>query len=82
VDVHCLVAGFDEKHQARLSMIDQEGDVLELTNTGRASVGSGAPFSTIYFDQHDYSQDMPKEDSLIFFLHGQEVVGGSFGGWA
>jgi len=66
INIHCLVAGFNNVLAAKLSIIDSEGDVTDVTKSARASIGSGGPFSTIYFDLYEYVKDMTKEDSLIF----------------
>ncbi|KXA90452.1 hypothetical protein AKJ62_00735 [candidate division MSBL1 archaeon SCGC-AAA259D14] len=66
VDCRCLVAGFDEENKARLTVINHEGDSVDATNFNRISIGSGMPFSTIYFDQFDYNADIELKEALIF----------------
>jgi hypothetical protein len=66
VNARCLVAGFDVDVKARIAVVDDEGDVQEATGFGEISIGSGATFSTIYFDQHEYSTDCPFPEAVLF----------------
>lgn len=66
INARCIIAGFDEKNQSRLAIIDSEGDELEATEFGEVSIGSGAPFSTIYFDQHGYNIECDFGEGILF----------------
>ena len=62
----CIVAGFDKDDNSGISYITSEGDIISVTNFGVGSIGSGAPFSEIYFDQYNYDISMPEIESLFF----------------
>jgi hypothetical protein len=62
----CIVAGFDKDKNSGISYITNEGDIISVTNFGVGSIGSGAPFSEIYFDQCNYDISMPEIESLFF----------------
>lgn len=62
----CIIAGFDKDKNSGIRYINSEGDIISVTNFGVGSIGSGAPFSEIYFDQCNYDISMPEIESLFF----------------
>ena len=66
VDIGALMAGFDRNGNARLTVVDAEGDVLNFTNLGNVSIGSGSTLSGIYFDQNRYDPRMKENEALLF----------------
>ena len=66
INCHCLVTGFDEKGEARIVDIDDNGDITEATTFGVHSIGTGSPFSQVYFDQYGYDTKMSTEEAVLF----------------
>ncbi|UCE81261.1 MAG: hypothetical protein JSV94_02245, partial [Methanobacteriota archaeon] len=66
VDIGALIAGFDRSGNARITVVDAEGDVLNFTNLGNVSIGSGSTLSGIYFDQNRYDPRMNENEALLF----------------
>ncbi len=66
INCHCLITGFDEKGKARIVDIDDNGDVIDATTFGVHSIGTGSPFSQIYFDQYGYDIKMSTEEAILF----------------
>lgn len=66
IECECIVAGFDKNKRARIAFIDSNGDVVEATPFGFISIGTGSPFSIIYFDQHGYDVRMERKEALVF----------------
>jgi hypothetical protein len=61
-----IVAGFDKKGKARIVIVDEQGDTFETTSFSAFSIGSGHPFSKIFFDQHSYDPIMVAPEALLF----------------
>ena len=66
LDFECIVAGFDKDKNAKIVYITEEGSRISATNFGVGSIGSGSPFSQIYFDQYNYDISIPEIESLFF----------------
>lgn len=66
IKCHSIIAGFDKKNVGRIVAVDEEGDKLEATNFGVFSVGTGSPFSQVYFDQCGYTTSMPTNEAILF----------------
>lgn len=64
----CIVAGYDKDNNGRISYITDDGNIISVTNFGVGSIGSGAPFSEIYFDQNNYDTAISEIEGL-FFAH-------------
>jgi hypothetical protein len=67
-DIECnaVVAGFDKNNKARIAVVDEDGDIVEVTPFGFASIGTGSPFSIVYFDQHGYDTRMKRNEAIVF----------------
>lgn len=65
-EFQCIVSGFDKNEKAKIVIITDNGDILNLTNFGMGSIGTGLVFSQIYFDQHQYKISMSETESLFF----------------
>jgi len=63
---HCIIAGFDKKSKARMIITDDVGDQIEATNFSVVSIGSGSPFSQVYFDQYGYDCKMSTKEAILF----------------
>lgn len=63
---NCVVTGFDKKGKARIVIIDSEGNTLETATFSNISIGSGAPFSKVYFDLYSYDCCMNINEALLF----------------
>ncbi len=61
-----IITGFDKKHKARIVVIDEDGDKIEATNFNTFSIGSGSPFSKVYFDQYGYKIEMSANEATLF----------------
>lgn len=66
INCQCIVTGFDKKNKSRIVVIDEEGDKVEGANFGVVSIGSGSPFSRVYFDQYGYDTQMSTKESILF----------------
>ena len=66
VDISALIAGFDRNGNAKLTVAEAEGDILNFTNLGNVSIGSGSTLSGIYFDQNGYDPSMNENEALLF----------------
>ena len=66
VDIGALIAGYDRNGNAKLTVVDAEGDVLNFTNLSNVSIGSGSTLSGIYFDQNRYDPHMNENEALLF----------------
>ena len=66
IDIGALIAGYDRSGNPRLTVADAEGDVLNFTNLGNVSIGSGSTLSGIYFDQNRYDPSMNEDEALLF----------------
>ena len=66
VGCHCIIAGFDKKNKARIIIIDEQGQTTETTSFSVSSIGSGAPFSEVYFDLCEYDLNMDTNEALFF----------------
>jgi len=66
INCHCLITGFDEKGKARIVDIGDEGNITEATTFGVHSIGTGSPFSQVYFDQYGYNMKMSTEKAILF----------------
>ena len=66
VDISALIAGFDRNGNAKLTVAEAEGDILNFTNLGNVSIGSGSTLSGIYFDQNGYDPSMSENEALLF----------------
>ena len=66
VDIGALIAGYDRNGNAKLTVADADGDVLNFTNLGNVSIGSGSTLSGIYFDQNRYDPRMNENAALLF----------------
>ena len=66
IDIGALIAGYDRSGNPRLTVADAEGDVLNFTNLGNVSIGSGSTLSGIYFDQNRYDPNMNEDEALLF----------------
>jgi len=62
----CIVAGYDKDKNGRISYITDGGSMISVTNFGSGSIGSGSPFSEIYFDQYNYDIAIPEIEGLFF----------------
>ena len=62
----CIIAGFDKDNNAKIYYITDDGSIISATNFGVGSIGSGSPFSQIYFDQCNYDISMPEIGCLFF----------------
>lgn len=61
-----MVTGFDKKKNARIIITDDYGGMTDTTNFGFFAIGSGSPFSRVYFDQYGYSIDMDTKEAVLF----------------
>lgn len=61
-----IVTGFDKRGKARIVIVDEQGDTFETTTFSSFSIGSGQPFSKIFFDQHSYDPIMVTSEALLF----------------
>jgi hypothetical protein len=61
-----IVAGFDKNNKATICYITDDGSIESATNSGIGAIGSGAPFSQIYFDLCNYDISMPEIEGLYF----------------
>ena len=66
VDISALIAGYDRNGNAKLTVAEAEGDVLNFTDLGNVSIGSGSTLSGIYFDQNRYDPSMNENEALLF----------------
>ena len=66
INCSCIVTGFDKRGKARVVIIDGEGSTLETTTFSNVSIGSGAPFSKVYFDLCNYDCCMGTSEALLF----------------
>lgn len=62
----CIVAGYDKDNNGRISYITDDGNTISVTNFGVGSIGSGSPFSEIYFDQYNYDTAISEIEGLFF----------------
>lgn len=62
----CIVAGFDNDKTAKICYVDGDGNIVSVTNFGIGAIGSGSPFSEIYFDQNNYETSIPEIESIFF----------------
>lgn len=65
-EFQCIVSGFDKDDKAKIVFVTDSGDILNFTNFGMGSIGTGLVFSQIYFDQHQYGISMSETESLFF----------------
>jgi hypothetical protein len=67
-DCQALIAGFDSHQNARIfGMLDAETFSIEdLTEMHHYSIGSGHPFSMIFYDQQDYNCNCNLQEGLYF----------------
>ena len=66
LDFNSIIAGFDKSNKARIVFVDEEGDTAEATNFDVFSIGSGSPFSIVYFDQYGYEISTNEKEALLF----------------
>ena len=66
VEVECIVAGFDDAKNARIIVINENGNQYDMTNFGVTSIGSGCQFSQMFFDMNEYKTSIPEIDGLFF----------------
>ncbi|MHA1806979.1 MAG: hypothetical protein ACTSX2_05345 [Candidatus Thorarchaeota archaeon] len=66
ISFDCLVAGIDDDGKASIHYLDNEGNFIDVTTFGFFPIGSGAPFSIIYFDQYGYEPGMSRNEALLF----------------
>lgn len=66
VNCQSIIAGFDNNLKARIVIIDEEGDITDATNFNAFPIGSGAPFSKVYFDQLGYRPEMDANEATLF----------------
>lgn len=79
LEFECIVCGFDKKNNVRLIGIDNQGNIFELTNFGIVTIGSGSPFSKIYFDLYNYTTTVPEKDGLFFAYRAKKWAEASTG---
>ncbi|MHA1274674.1 MAG: hypothetical protein ACTSPD_18165 [Promethearchaeota archaeon] len=66
MDCHGIIGGFDENQKARMYLINPLGEFREMTDFWNFSIGSGQPFSEIFFDQEDYTSNCTLQEGLYF----------------
>lgn len=62
----CIVAGYDKDKEVKLVTIDSQGNIYQVTEFKVISIGTGQPFSQIYFDLYDYKITVSETDGLFF----------------
>lgn len=72
IGCHWIIVGFDKEETARIVVIDEQGDITEITTFSVCSIGSGSPFSRIYFDQYGYDRSMDVNQALFFAYEAKE----------
>jgi hypothetical protein len=65
-NIYYLIKKFRINCQSIIAGIDEEGDVIEATNFNAFPIGSGAPFSKVYFDQLGYTPEMSANEAILF----------------
>lgn len=66
IGCHSIITGFDKNEVARIIVVDEQGECLETTTFSFLSIGSGSPFSRVYFDLYGYDKNMNVNEALLF----------------
>jgi len=66
LQLNCLVAGFDKNTKAKIFSINNEYEINDITDLCYYSIGSGTPFSVIFFDQENYNEKISLQEGLYF----------------
>lgn len=61
-----LVIGFNVNSEGSIYSIDENGTLSKISDEFCSSIGTGEPFSQIYFDQHDYDVQCSLSQGLFF----------------
>ncbi|MFX1499971.1 MAG: hypothetical protein ACFFDH_03300 [Promethearchaeota archaeon] len=73
--LHALLVGFDENKKARIFIIANNNFTIEdVTELNHYSIGSGTPFSMIFFDQEEYRISFPLQDGLYFAYRAKKAA--------
>lgn len=74
MDCGALIIGFTSNYNPKIIELDSFGKITDETDFLYSSVGSGQPFSQIFFDQHEYSAGYSIEDGLFFAFHAKKAA--------
>lgn len=66
LEMNCLIAGFNKNGDAKIYLLNNEYEVNDITDFHYFSVGSGSPFSLLFFDQEEYSENCSLNEGLYF----------------
>lgn len=65
-ECECIIAGFDSEGIGKIFRLDMNGDYFDHSELFNYSIGSGAPFSMIYFDQQNFNYKCSLAEGLYF----------------
>lgn len=66
LEMNCIIAGFNKNGDAKIYLLNNEYEVNDITDFHYYSVGSGSPFSLLFFDQEEYSENCTLNEGLYF----------------
>lgn len=72
--LNSLIAGFDKEGTAKIYVITPDYKVSDDSDMYHQSIGSGAPFSLIFYDQEDYDVDCSLEEGLYFAFRAKKAA--------
>jgi len=74
LQINCLIAGFNKNNEAKIFSINNEYDVYDHSDLAYYSIGSGTPFSVIFFDQENYDNKCSLEEGLYFAYRAKKTA--------
>ena len=74
LQLNCLIVGFNKKNEAKIYTISNEYEVNDVSDLFHHSIGSGTPFSVIFFDQENYDVNFSLEEGLYFAYRAKKTA--------
>ncbi len=72
--MNCLIAGFDKNGDAKIYLLNNEYEINDITDFHYYSVGSGSPFSLLFFDQEEYNENCKLNEGLYFAYRAKKTA--------
>ncbi len=74
LQLNCLIAGFNDNNEAKIYSLNNEYEVNDVSDLCYHSIGSGTPFSVIFFDQEGYSKKSSLKEGLYFAFRAKKTA--------
>lgn len=74
LQLNCLIAGFNKNNEAKIFSVNNEYEINDVSDLYYHSIGSGTPFSVIFFDQEEYNISFSLEEGLYFAYRAKKTA--------